>query len=127
MRIENKIFWFLNVICILLIIQIGLGIIPLFYSIFSNEFAFKLNQVLLNLSYSYIAGVIMYLLISYLPDLQKKRRINSIIKSDLELLVKELNIFIFYINKQYVNVKDIKNIKITDFQKFRKFSMDKMN
>lgn len=65
-------FWTSMAFCILCILSIGLGILPLFTSCFSNSFCYKLNQLLINLSYSYIAGCIFYLLSVVMPKRQRK-------------------------------------------------------
>jgi hypothetical protein len=127
MKIEKVVFWILNLLSIFLILQIGLGIIPKFKCGFSDSFLNGLNQTLLNLSYSYIAGVIMFILISYIPDLGKKRRINATIKPDLELLLNEMYVFLFYLNNKYIKGKDINKLMLNDFKKIDNFSLYKMD
>jgi hypothetical protein len=127
MKIEKILFWILNLLSLFLIVQIGLGIIPRFNCDFSDSFVSGLNQTLLNLSYSYVAGVIMYLLISYIPDLGKNKRITATVKPDLELLLNEMYIFLFYLNNKYIKSKDFNNLKLSDFKKIDNFSLDKMD
>lgn len=127
MKIEKYLFWILNGLSILIIFQVGLAVIPKFSCSYSDEFINGLNQGLLNLSYSYVAGVIMYLLISYIPELHKKRQIDSMVKPDLELLINEMNVFLFYINSKYIGVQDLNDLKLSDFENMKKFSSEKMD
>lgn len=69
---------------IYVISSVGVDIIPKFKVGWSEEFVLKLNNVLLNLAYSYIAGLIIYFLISYLPDQIQKRRFQPIVKRDIK-------------------------------------------
>ena len=80
-KLVKCILWIITIICIYAILHIGLG---WFCAIGVSDNYLKINQVLINLSYSYIAGVIFYLLTVFFPykyRLQKlKRPINSKIK-----------------------------------------------
>jgi hypothetical protein len=69
---------------IYVISSVGVDIIPKFKVGWSEEFVLKLNNVLLNLAYSYIAGLIIYFLISYLPDQIQKKRFQPIVKRDIK-------------------------------------------
>lgn len=84
---------------------IGLG---WFYKFGSFENASKYNTVLLNLSYSYIAGYIFYVLITYLPFCLRKSKIRTIIKHKKVEMVKQVesNIQAFY-TKEISNPLDI--------------------
>lgn len=73
--------WFLGIICLYAVIQIQLGI---FWNIGISNNADKINSVLLNLSYSYIAGLIMYALTIELPTYIYRKKIRQIIKQNIE-------------------------------------------
>ena len=62
MKIINLILCLLTLCAGYIILTVGLG---WFWTIGSFENADRINQVLLNLSYSYIAGWIFYLLVLY--------------------------------------------------------------
>lgn len=66
----------LTALSIYVICSVGLGYAPLIGTI--NR-ASRVNDVLLNLSYSYIAGLIFYILVSYLPYVAKKKKYRKII------------------------------------------------
>lgn len=71
-----------------IILTIGLG---WFWTIGSCENADRINQVLLNLSYSYIAGWIFYLLVTYFPEMQRKITLRPAIQLKIEDLRKQIN------------------------------------
>ena len=73
--------------CVYVIVCIGLKILPTIGQI-SN--ATQVNNVLLNLSYSYIAGLIFYLLVSYYPFYRQKRKFASIIAVKKDDLLKQI-------------------------------------
>lgn len=54
------------------ILCIELGLIPKIPVTYENSVILGLNRLFLNLSYSYITGVIVYLLIIKLPTLRNK-------------------------------------------------------
>lgn len=66
--------------CIYIIMYVGAGLqwLPHFHSD-SREITGRANAILLNISYSYLAGFIFYLLTISLPHWEKKRRIRPVI------------------------------------------------
>lgn len=71
-----------------IILTIGLG---WFWTIGSCENADRINQVLLNLSYSYIAGWIFYLLVTYFPEMQRKITLRLALQLKIEDLRQQIN------------------------------------
>jgi len=127
MKVINVFFWGLCFSSLFIILQVGLGLIPMFTSAKTIEQVESINSVLLNLSYSYVAGVIIYLLIDFFPEKKKKRKIEKVISPDLKLVVDEMYIFIHYLNWKYLNKENINDLKKEDFSVLSKFSLDKMN
>ncbi|MBR4325862.1 MAG: hypothetical protein IKP73_10095 [Bacteroidales bacterium] len=76
--------WLLTFGCVALILYVKLGLgIP----IYACENAESINDVLLNLSYSYLAGCIFYILTSYLPMYHKRKKMRIIIDSKLKQIL----------------------------------------
>ena len=82
---------FVTVICLYIIFSVGLDIIG---KIGSSYNSVKINNVALNLSYSYIAGLIFYFFISYLPFIQTKKKLKPAITSKIEYLSTLIKSFI---------------------------------
>lgn len=78
----------LTMLCSYIILHVGLGWL---WPIGNCENADNVNQVLLNLSYSYMAGLIFYLLVNYLPNYLKKRKVLPSIRLKIEDLYKQIN------------------------------------
>lgn len=121
------IFWILGILSVFFIIQLGLNIIPGIPCEYSSEKVTKINNVILSLSYSYAAGLIVFLLVSYIPEQLKKHKTEKSIKPDLELLLNEMYIFFEYLNWKYINSENIDSLTKSDFSKLKKFSNEKMN
>lgn len=83
--------YILTVFSAYIICTIGLG---WFWLIGNCDNAERINEVLINLSYSYIAGLIFYILVTYLPNLQAKKTIMPAIKFKIINLQKQINAFI---------------------------------
>ena len=80
MKFINTILVLLTISCIYIIGCVGLDIFP---TIGTCEKADNYNIVLLNLSYSYIAGLIFYALVSELPYRIQKTKLKPIIDSKI--------------------------------------------
>ncbi|MEX0719935.1 MAG: hypothetical protein WD059_04645 [Balneolaceae bacterium] len=80
----SMIVWLLTATSIYILVAVGLEILPKIPSNFTNEFSEKLNIVLLNISYSYLAAIIFYLLINYFSFFQKKKRFQPYVKKDIQ-------------------------------------------
>lgn len=75
-------------ISIYIILCVGLG---WFWTVGSSINSDKINQILINLSYSYIAGFIFYVLVSYLPYTLKVQKIKPAIKLKTNNLSIQIN------------------------------------
>lgn len=74
--IRKTVLFFLTLISIYAIFCIGLNIFPTISDISNSD---NINRVLLNLSYSYIAGCIFYLLVTYFPYRSTKNKLKPAI------------------------------------------------
>lgn len=69
-KLINFFLLLVTVICLYTIFSVGLEVIG---KIGKSDNYENINNVALNLSYSYIAGLIFYFFISYLPHTQTKK------------------------------------------------------
>lgn len=81
------ILWAIAIVCVYVIFCAGLHVLP---GVASCNNAKDVNNVLLNLSYSYLAGGIFYLFTSTLPRFQKSRRYRSIINEKEKQIYEKL-------------------------------------
>lgn len=83
----NTILILLTFISVYVIVYVGLGIgIPLGVS----DNYVRINKVLENLSYSYLAGCIFYILTVTIPMHVRRRKLNSVLKSKIGVIVGKL-------------------------------------
>ena len=103
----------MTIISVYIILNVGLG---WFWAIGSCENANRVNQVLLNLSYSYIAGCIFYLLVTYFPEMQRKKTLRPAIKLKIEDLRKQINACIqtFEKNEDWNLIDNISKEQLTN-------------
>jgi len=78
----------LTLFCTYIILNVGLGWL---WSIGNCDNAERVNQVLINLSYSYMAGLIFFLLVTYLPNYIKRKKILPSIRLKVGDLYKQIN------------------------------------
>lgn len=71
-KLIKYVLWLIAIICLYAILHIGLGC---FFAIGISDKYLSINQVFINLSYSYIAGVIFYLLTIRLPYRQRLNKL----------------------------------------------------
>lgn len=83
----NASLWILTFISLYIIASAGLRWLP---TIGTCANADNVNAVLLNLSYSYLAGGIFYLFTSTLPQYQKKRMFRLFIEKKEEYIIEKL-------------------------------------
>lgn len=76
----------LTLISIYIILYVGLGY---GWPLGSSENADRINNVALNISYSYIAGLIFYFFTSYLPYLVNKKKIKTILIAKSALITQK--------------------------------------
>ncbi len=106
----NIILVVICIVCCYAIFQIKLD---WFWDIGTFKKAEQLNSIIINLSYSYIAGLIMYVLTIALPSYLHKQKINVIIKeniNDIGALLHNLLVGFPY-SKDGVCNPDISNIE----------------
>lgn len=84
MRLVNILLAFVTLVCIYTIVYVGFGY---GWPIGASENYERINTVMLNLSYSYMAGLIFYLFTSTLPHLVRSKKYEPIIRE------KEANIY----------------------------------
>ncbi|MFH6993418.1 hypothetical protein [Flavobacterium sp. FlaQc-48] len=106
---KRLIIFFLLLVTVLslyIIFSVGLGIIG---EIGSSNNSEKINNVVLNLSYSYVAGLIFYFFISYLPYIQTKKKLKPAINSKIEYLNALVTSFVqtFESNEKKIELKKI--------------------
>ncbi len=89
-----------------IILCVGLG---WFWTIDSFENAEKINQILINLSYSYFAGLFFFLLVTQLPYIYKKAKFKPTINEK----IKNLNYQIFACIQTFETEEIPLNINIT--------------
>lgn len=94
-------FLILSLISVYLIISIGLDIEYLKVCCFGN--ADNINGILLNLSYSFFAAVIFYVLLEYLPNLKLRNKAYKELHYDLQDLNLKLYDLIGILNMMFFN------------------------
>lgn len=77
-----------TLISLYIIFCVGLG---WFWTIGFSFDSDKINQILINLSYSYMAGFIFYILVSYLPYRLKTEKLKPVIKLKINDLYNQIN------------------------------------
>lgn len=85
-KLVNCLIWIISFICLYIILATKLWICIRFPAIFEEDTANKLNDILVNLSYSYIAGVCFYILTVYIPESKKKNALKFTIYERLRYL-----------------------------------------
>jgi len=113
LRLANIILVILNLIGCYIILAVGLQVLPKIPVSWSAFLISNLNSVLLSLSYSFIAATIFYLLINYLPRIEKKKKFQPVVKRDIK---KIHSLFLNMINAMESESK--KHEKIPNYEKF---------
>ena len=99
-KIRKITFLILTIISITLIFQIGLKWIPFFDSNLRIETANNINNTVLSLALSYIAGFIFYLFVSYFPEKTKQKSVFLIINPRIDTIVNGSFLLIAYVKKR---------------------------
>lgn len=94
--------WIIAFISIYTIGCVGLEVLP---TLGTTETPILINSVLLNLSYSYFAGLIFYLLVTYYPFYLQRKKFSPIIKSKINDLYNQVEATI-----QTFETKEVKGI-----------------
>ena len=87
-KITKIVLWILSLLCLYAIGYIGLGWFWSWGELIDYQ---RVNSVFLNLSYSYLAGLIFYLLVSYFPYKLRQNKFKPIINSKIEILFRKIN------------------------------------
>ena len=108
--------------CVLSIFSIELEIIPKISTSWNDVFCYKLNNVFINLSYSFLAGYIFYIFTVVIPDYKKKKKITPILYKKISRCFRTVeNIICKFSNKNYcwkdISREDLTNI--LDSKKWR--------
>lgn len=77
-----------TLISLYIVLHVGLG---WFWAIGASSNYENINQVLINLSYSYIAGYIFYLLVSYIPYKIKIEKLRPTVKLKIDKIYTQIN------------------------------------
>ncbi len=83
----------LAVLALLVIMAIGLDIQSLKFGSFVD--AQNINNILINLSYSYVAGTIFYFLVTTIPFYLRKKKINIVVKDRMDIISTSIQTIIF--------------------------------
>jgi len=97
----------LSIISLYLISSVGLGISP---KLFISSNGTNINNVGLNLAYSYFAGLIFYFFITYLPRQFQFQKIKPILKSKINMLSSQIESYIHTFYDQQPKEGIISNI-----------------
>ena len=111
-KIINTILFFLAFCCFYAIGNITLG---WFWAIGYAENSQEINTIILNLSYSYIAGIIVYILTVMLPVIWENYRLQPILKEQ----VKSIGIMLANMLVGFPYEEDYLKIDISDIEKCR--------
>ncbi len=115
MRILNLTIYLLLFISIWIILSVGLNLIPVFEIDISYEKAERINRVIINVSYSYLAGYIMYLLTVSLPSFRRKKTMIPLINNYINTYCSQslFSFFMFYNNSELldIDIKEHQNVK----------------
>lgn len=110
-RILNIILTAITLSCIYIICYVGLGCL---WALGSNENYERINQVLLNLSYSYFAAFIFFILIEHIPEKIAAQKALNICKSDLIDIYLNMSEQIAIVSLYCQITKPAKSITISD-------------
>jgi len=114
LKLANRALIILNLAGIYIILSVGLKVFPKVSISWSKLFVSNINSVLLSISYSFLAATIFYLLINYLPRLEKKKRFQPVVKRDID---KIHSMFIRMINAMASQTE--KYEEIPDYEQFK--------
>ena len=100
-------------VCLCIIVQIKFKIVPfLAYSVYADA----INEILVNLSFSYIAAYIFYQLTSKFLLTIRNREIRPVIQKGLRRLGEEVSIMFYWNSQGKVLIAQITNILITQLR-----------
>lgn len=107
-RVINGCLVILTLLCLYAIANIKLGC---FWSIGIAENYVEINEIIINLSYSYIAGIVVYLLTIVLPVYFEKKRLQPIINEKIgDIGIMLTNMMVGFPAATAINSPDISDI-----------------
>jgi hypothetical protein len=117
----------INFICLIVILQVDIGIISLYNSGLQLTRIENINSLVSNLSQGIIISTFFYFLLVYLPERFKQKSLRKIIQKRLTTIVDELQKSILYLtNKHSLNI-NISRLKKSDFSSITELSNIPMN
>lgn len=119
-NVLNCILIILNIIAILIIIYIVSEILPFIPCDYSIEKISKINNLTLSVSIGIVLSSFFYLLLVFLPELNRRRTVRATISAKLDTIINNIQTHIAYFNKKYsMNgnmIDNFINIPQTNFQ-----------
>lgn len=106
------------IITLLCIYSIGYIELDWFWHIGVSENYYKINKVILNLSYSYLAGLIFYVLTSYCPYIVKRNKMRVTISEKIKRIIGRLN----ESAKSVFPIQEYNNLNLTEDNLVQQFS-----
>ncbi|WP_071146702.1 hypothetical protein [Bacteroides ihuae] len=99
--IVNIVIILITILALIIIVVIGLDVQNLKWGSSAN--AQDINSILINLSYSYIAGAIFYFLVTTIPFYLRRKKINIVIKDRLNIISASTQTIIFAYDPSSIN------------------------
>ncbi|MBM2816347.1 MAG: hypothetical protein HW421_3109 [Ignavibacteria bacterium] len=123
----NILLWIFTIISIVVIVLIRIFKCYIIHNPCSSMDVDGINDVFVNLAYGYLSGILIYLLTTILTNYIKGIQARKSIQPDINLIVKEFYIILYYFKTKCNSNKEINNLNEDDFKTFKTFSNDKMN
>jgi hypothetical protein len=102
----------LNAVSILFLLQINIGIVPLFQSSLSRDRAEKINMLVADLSQGVLVSTFFYILLVKLPENTKAKKVKALISPKLSTIAREMEISIHYLVQRHgLEAEDITRIR----------------
>lgn len=106
------ILYSITLLCLYIIFSVGLELLP---KLGISKNSVNINQVSINLSYSYIAGLIFYFFISYLPYILNKQKLKATIDLKIDDITNQIFSYIQTFEKEEINI-DMENINLNSMK-----------
>lgn len=117
-KMNKLISVFIIIIALLCIYSIGYIELDWFWHMGVSENYYKINKIIVNLSYSYLAGLIFYMLTSYVPYIVKRNKMLVTISKKIERIIAGLN----ESAKSVFPIQDYNNLNLTEENLVQQFS-----
>lgn len=103
---------FFSLAALYVIISVGLGWLPLIGHCVNAE---RINIVLLNLSYSYVASVLFFCMIELIPRWLNKKKAFKVFEKDLDVVYRKIGEMISVLKMMAETDTENKKLKVSDF------------